>query len=269
MNKIALACFLSLLSATGWAADLKPWYTRYLEIEPTAAYVFQTYPSVSAAHGSGRYHSDDNFLTLSAAGAYDRWSLELETTFAATHHRSFGFCDVCLTGRYQWLDDVIGDPVSLVTGLTVIHDSKIARNDISCFYHGQTACEFHMAAGHEMVCEEFWASRLWGVLGLGIADQGSPWIQIDAGWDCNWLDVHEMEIELRSLWGLGTHALHVHRFHGYGPIRHQSIDLGFNYHYYLESGGILGIGYYYRLYALNCPRQANILGLSFLYPFGL
>lgn len=261
---------MCLLPLAGMATDLKPWYSRYLEIQPKATYLYQHYNSINDGHHNASRTSNNNFLTLSVGGAYDIYSVELETTLAATHHRSFGFCDFKLTGRYQWLDDVVGDPVSLVTGVTVIQDFKIARNDISCFYHGGIEGEFHVAVGREKVCEQFWTSRWWGVGVFGIADIGSPWIRADLGWDRNWWDVHEIGLRMYTLWGLGGERLNLEKhFHGYGPIHHQSIDLCINYHYHSECYGIFGAGYAYRVYARNCPSYVNMVELSYLYPFGL
>lgn len=268
MKRLLFACALCL-PLIGFATDLKPWYARYLEIQPKATYLFQTYKTIDTGHGTIHQSSDDQFLHLSVLGAYDRWCAEIETTFAATRHRSFGFCDARLTGRYQWLDDVVGDPVSLVTGLTVVQSCKIAVHDISCFYHGDFETEIHVAAGKEVACEQFWTSRVWGVLGLGVADVGSPWIRGNFAWEYNWCDLHEVEIGAYTLWGLGGDSLNVNHFRGYGPIKHYSIDVGLNYHMTLECGGVLGIGYYHRLFARNCPKHVNILELSYLYPFGL
>ena len=218
-----LFAWLILSPLMGFATDLKPWYDRYLEIQPKATYIFQSYSKIKTGEGTLHRSSNDHFLNFSVSGAYDRWSAELETTFAATRHRSFGFCDARLTGRYQWLDDVVGDPVSLVTGVTLTQACKIALHDPSCFYHGKFEAEMHLAVGKEIACEQFWTSRGWGVLGLGLADTGSPWIRADFAWEQNWCDVHEFEIALRTLWGCGGENFHRYHFKGYGPIKHYSI----------------------------------------------
>lgn len=268
---IRLFFILTLLCPLfGFGTDLKPWYTRYLEIQPRTTLIFQNYKEIRTTHGRIHHSSNDLFLNLSLSGAYDRWAVELETTTATTRKHSFEFCDARLTGRYQWWDSVVGDPVDVVTGISLIQACKTSIHDPSCFYHGKFEVETHLAVGKEIACEQFWTSRLWGVIGLGIADVGSPWIRIDAAWESNWQDTHELEIGLFTLWGCGGNSLHAgDPFKGYGSVQHDSVDLGFKYHYTFESCGILSLGYHRRLFALNFPSQVNLFYLSFLYPFGL
>jgi hypothetical protein len=261
-----MGSFFFPLSAT----EYSPWYTRYLEIQPEISYAYQFYNSIAVANKSKRYPANNHFLQMSLSGAYDRWSLEFETNFAATRHRTFGFSDVRLTARYQWLDDILGDFASVVTGFTAIQDVKIAKNDISCFYHGLLEGELHLAIGKETSCEQFWTSRLWGVVGIGVADQGSPWLRGHLYWGHNGWDIHEMNIGLLSLWGLGGNNLNVYKpFRGYGSISHYSIDLNLNYRYAFSYGGILGANYSYRIYAYNCPCHVNTFEVNIIYPFGL
>lgn len=261
---------LLLFPAFAQSTELAPWYSRYLELQPQAEYRFQAYNTLNTKHGHKHRIARDNYLTLSLSGAYDVYSVELETTFASTRHVSACLADARLTGRYQWLDDVLGDPVSLVTGVTAIQTLKIARHDLSNFYHGGIEGEFHLAVGRETSCQQFWISRLWGLFAIGVADLGSPWIRADVAWDHNGWDDHEFSLFARSLWGLGGENLNLEkRFKGYGPIAHQSIDLGIRYSFLLENGGFVGIGYSYRVYANNCPRCVNQCYASLLYPFGL
>lgn len=253
------------------ATERMPWFPRYLELQPRATWLYQDYSKVDTAQGSKHHSSHDNFLFLSLSGAYDRWAAELEASAAATRHRHFTPSDITLTGRYQWLDDIIGDAVSFTTGFTVAQVFKLAVHDISCFYHGGIQLEAHAAAGKEFaICEQFWVSRAWGVLGLGIADHGSPWVRADLAWEQNVWDVHRFRIFADSLWGLGRNNLALKRhFHGYGPIRHQSIDLGFLYSHQFAMGAIIDLGYAYRVHAHNCPEHVNKVFVSLLYPFSL
>jgi hypothetical protein len=250
------------------ATELSPWYSRYLEIQPKVSYFYQYYPSICISNKTKHYPAHNQFVNMSVSGAYDRWSLELESNFADTRHRTWSFSDVRLTLRYQWLDDILGDSFSLVSGCTLIQDIQLAKHDISCFYHGCLEGELHVSVGKETSCQQFWVSHLWGVAALGIADEGSPWIKGEVSWDHNGWDLHDIKLSVVSLWGLGRNNLNPRRFKGYGGIGHYSIDLAVNYHYAFEFGGILGLEYSYRLYAHNCPSQVNTFGVNFIYPFG-
>jgi hypothetical protein len=250
--------------------ELAPWYNRYLELQPKAVWTYQGYQTLNTTQGNIRKPSHDNFLDLGISAAYSVYSFEIETHWASTRHRHFGFADLALTGRYQWWDDTSGNDFSLTTGLTVKQVFKLARNDISNFYQGGVEAEAHAALGKEVVCQQFWVSRLWGVLGFGIADIGSPWIRFNVAWEQNCWDQHQLSTYINTLWGLGTHGLHLNRhFRGYGAIRHQSIDIGIKYTYETDCWGIWSLDYSRRLYALNCPYAVNQVAVGVLYPFGL
>lgn len=266
-----LICFLLFTVQALSATELAPWYPPYLELQPKVSYAYQTYDTVNTPHGNLHHGSDNHFLNLSLSAAYSEYAAEIEVNFADTSHRNFSFSDVRLTGRYQFMDDVIGDPFSLVAGVTLIGDCTLARQDINNFYHGNYEAEFTLAAGKECSCGPYWYSRIWGVAGFGFAfDRGAPWLRADLHWDHNWCDVHELSFFIDTLWGMGTRGLSLNKpFRGYGSVRHQSIDLGFKFSETFECGGVGTIGYAFRPYALNCPRFVSTIFVSYLYPFGL
>ncbi len=265
------ALFLACLGCVTFAeaTDKMPWFPRYLEFQPRVSYLFQEYRRIDTKHGSKHRRSVDNFLALSVGGSYDRWAVELETSAGATRHRTFTLSDFAVTGRFLLLDDTIGDPVSISTGLTVTQVFTLARQDLSCFYHGGIEAEAHLSIGKETSCEQFWRSHIWGILGAGGADLGSPWLRADLAWETNYWDLNRLRFFANTLWGLGQNDLSLREhFRGYGPIRHQSIDLGILYTHLFETGVFADIGYIYRIYARNCPEHVNQILVSFLYPFG-
>lgn len=258
--------FFSFLEGTEYA----PWFPRNLELQPRATYMYQEYSKVNVGKGPSHRSSHDNFLNLSLSGAYKTLALEIEASAGSTHHRCFTLSDVALTGRYQLLDDVLGDPVSLTVGLNLSQVFKLALHDISNFYHGGIELEGHLAIGKEWSAEQFWISRGWAVLGFGVADHGSPWVRANVVCEKNCWDLERVRLFAESLFGLGHNTLTLKpHFRGYGPIRHQSIDLGLVYTHFFECGLSLDLGYSYRLYARNCPQYVNRLFVSLLYPFGL
>lgn len=262
-------CLLALLG-TLQGTEYLPWYPRYLEFQPKLTNLYQGYHTIDTVHGFKKRPSNDYFLFLSLLNTYKAYSLELETSLATTRKRNFSFNDVRLTGRYQWLDDVIGDPISLNTGVTLTQSFKQARHDLSCFYRGGFELELFGAVGKEISSNAFLCSRLWGVLGLGIADIGAPWLFFKTSYDHNFWDIHDARIFLNSLWGFGPNGLHLeHHFKGWQSIRYQTIDLGAEYNYTVPCGLKVGISYAHRVYALNAPRAVNFVTLSLLYPFGI
>lgn len=267
---------LCLLSFTLNATELRPWLERELEIQPQVTGIYQTYNHISTPHGNINHHAHDGFLTGSAALTVFDWSAEVEATFADTRRQRPACDNLRLTGRYRWLDDISGDDfISLTTGITITQAFRHSVHDISSFHHGKFEQELHVAIGKEFPYEEypytaFWNSHWWAVAAIGTADVGSPWLRAEAAWEKNWCNEQQLRIFAHVLWGLGHNNIkHTEDFDGYGPIQHQSIDLGVRYSYLFEFGGTLSMEYAHRVHAHNFPANANLLLFNFLYPFSL
>lgn len=257
---------LSFLPFILGATELRPWLDTNFELQPRLTYLHQSYRSLAVSNHTVHRPAEDNFFDLSVGLSAFSYSAELEVILADTRHRSFGCDSIKLTGRYQWFNDLIDDPVSMTTGLTIIQAFKQSLDDVGSFHHGKFEMEAHLAIGQEITCYDTWDSRVWGVLALGSADVGSPWIRANLSWEKNWCETHRAALYLNTLWGFGNNKLNPNHFHGYGPIHHQSVDLGLTYSYLFEFGGSLDVGYTHRLYARNFPKNANIYMISILYP---
>lgn len=271
MRLVYLAAALSISFYYLCATELQPWYGQMLEIDTQAAGQLQAYRSVCKNTNFVKHPACDLFFNLSAGSSYNEFAGEFEAVASDTRYRSFGMDCIRLTARYRWMNDIVGEPISLVQGVTITQVFKPGLRNLSSFHHGGIESEFHLAAGKEFSSMQFWTSRFWSVVGIGIADMGYPWVRGDAAWEHNFCDAHQVRLFAKSLWGLGHKVLNPnHSFHGYGPIRHQLIDIGLRYSKFLEGTGItLSIEYAYRLYARNCPAQVNSLYASLNYPFGL
>lgn len=277
-------CFLLIfIPAMIFSTEQSPWFGRNLEIEARGVYLFQSYRSVDASGKSKHYSSDDNFLALGVESSVDgsllsflgfpnlnAFDAELEVIFADTRHRGFGFDNIRLTGRYLWMDDVAAiDPMSVAIGFTAIQAWTQSLYDPSSFHHGRIEAELHVSAGKEFSCLDFWMNRVWGFCAIGTADIGSPWMRFNTAWEHNIWDQHRFQLFARTLWGFGGRSLNICKFHGYGPIKHRSVDLGLSYHYSFENLGVLGIEYARRVYARNFPEKTNLFLVSYHYSFGI
>lgn len=260
------------------ATELAPWYLKVYQIRPHAAYRFQTYRGIATQKKSSDCRLHGNFVDLSVLAVYEpwqnpysRWCGELELLLADTTHRAFGFDSMNLTVRYQLLDDVGNeDPVSAVAGITLIKANKKSLYDLSSFHHGQFEGEIHFSVGKEWDYNQFWASRIWAVGALGLADHGSPWVRCSVHWAKNYYDRYQIEGFVKTLWGLGGKGLTcTSKFSGYGPINHRSIDIGIKatcfFDFNIEASFLIAC----RAYAHSFPTDGYYCGLSFIYPFGI
>lgn len=261
---VALLAIPAMLSGT----DLKPWYPRTCEIQAGISEQLQYFRAIKRPHHSLPYNSFDSFTTLSTELTAFQYSVELETTLAATRRQSFCFDNIRLTGRYQLFDDLNGDWLSVVAGTTLTQSFLNSLRDPSSFHHGILEAEVHLSFGREFSCRNVWLSRWWGLLGFGCGDHGSPWLRGHLEWEHNWLDQQHLALFAETLWGLGGNNFHF-PFRGYGSIRHQSVDIGARYTYIFENYARLSVEYSYRPYARNFPENTNRLELKFIYPFWL
>lgn len=263
-------CGFLAYTSLSMATDLKPWYPRYLEFQSRFTYLHQQYREIDTKVGCIRRGANNDFYTGSLQLAYDAYCGELEATFSGTRRHHLGPDNIKGTLRYQILDDVVGDPVSLVVGLSLSQVFSLALKDVSVFHHGLFEGEINLALGQECATWTSWLSRWWGVAALGVGDHGSPWVRGELAWEKNWWDKHRLRIFTDLLFGLGGQRLRLFvPFKGYGPIHHQSIDFGILYRYTLPCDGALSLGYSRRLFAKNCPKEVNFYWVQFLYSFGL
>lgn len=256
------------------ATQVMPWFGRDKEFEARFSYSNQNYGRISTVDGTVHQHSDDHFLAASLAiSPFQFWAFEIETCFGVTDQKGSGEHYVKGTARYQWLDDVSGDFISLTTGISLSHACDLVFHDVSNCYHGPFEVEFHTAIGKEYACSELWDQRAWIVGGLGIATKGRPWLRLEGGWEKQWCEFHQLRFFCRSRWGLGDHGLDLvlaPPFDSYAQISYSSIEVGGRYTYLIESWmGSVSFEYARRILGKNFPTNVDFLTLEILYPFGL
>ena len=263
------ALFLFLRIGQGLTTEYQPWLGNIYEFEFRSSLIYQGYGCLSSGHHLKKYSSDDVFLNVSVSNTFQDFALEIEAAEAWTRRERGGVDQLKITGRYVWQDDIAGDPLTFTTGLSFIQAFQHSLKDVSCFHHGLEEGELFLSLGKETPLENLWGSRWWGMLGIGIAERGSPWLRFYLSYEKRWWDQHEMKLFLHSLWGLGHKRLHLRHFHGYGPLQHQSVDIGLRYTYLLDFFGSASLEYSYRIHAQNFPLYTHRVLVQLLYTFGL
>lgn len=251
------------------ATEYQPWIGPYMEFEWRNSILSQRYQKVASDSHFTHYSSQDLFLHTSLVDSVGYFfALEFEGVGALTRKQNCHVDHIRLNGRYVWLDDVAGDPMSLTFGFSLIQAFKPSNKDISSFHHGLSEAEIFVSAGKEYAIGDEWASRWWTVLGIGSAAQrGSPWIRANGVYEFHILPRDTIRIFINTLWGLGSRRLCTHDFDGYGSVQHQSVDIGLRYTKIIDYCGHLSIEYGYRPYARNYPAQAYFVLLNYLCTF--
>ena len=214
---------------------------------------------------------NDGFVNLSLAiSPGPRLSSEVELAAAHTGTRDIEFEHLCLTGRYLVWNDIVGDLVSLTTGVTITVSPTNAVEDLSVFHSDNVDLEGHIAIGKEHSKGSLWLWRYWSAVGLGWGFQDSAWLRFTGASEYNLDGVHQFRLLGEGLIGLGSNDLDLTiPFKGYGPIDHRSADLAFRYTYVIEYIGTISAEVKHRVYAKNYPKNATHAVLTFLYTFGL
>lgn len=268
----AILFFVLFCFSQGNAAELKPWLGNFYEFELRSDITYRHYHFLAENEHLKKSVSNDVFLNLSLCNAIPdpRIGIEFEITEARTREQRGDIDQLKLTSRYWWLDDIAGDAVSLIAGLVYTQAFSKSLKDVSSFHHGLYNGEFFVSMGKEISDDGMlWGSRWWTVFSVGVAEQGSPWLSLSFDYEKRWMEKHGGGLFCKTLWGLGGKNLEAHHFRGYGPINHQSVDVGVRYTYEIDYFGHASIEYSFRPYAKNFPAYTHSLLAQILYTFGL
>lgn len=252
------------------ATEYQPWLGNAYEFEARGETLYQGFATLASDGDHKKYLCNDFFLNFSLINSIPdpSFGIELEVTGALTRKQHGEVDQLKFTGRYVWQDDIMGDPLSMITGASYIQAFEHSLKDLSSFHHGLYNIECFVSVGRESSDETRWGSRWWGMFGLGIAEKGSAWFRLRFDYDKRFNQKHEIGLFIEGLCGLGHKHLEIKKFEGYGAVKHQSVDAGLRYVYVLDYCGNASLEYCYRLYANNFPAYTHRVVAQFLYPFG-
>jgi hypothetical protein len=236
-----------------------------------AAFAYDRYRKVQDASVQLKHPSNDKLYALDLGfTASDSLDFQAELELADTPRQPLGWRSAAFQGRYLWLNDVEGDPVSLTTGIHVRSVSKHSVRDVSSPYHYYLNFELHSAIGKEWSKDGNWTMHMYGLAAIGQANRGSPWLKGLGAWEANLANRHRFLLDFAGYFGLGSKKhVDVDHFHGWARVHHQSIDLGAGYAYHMQIWGTLALKYAYRIFAKSFPENVHFITLSYHLPFSL
>lgn len=251
------------------ALETQPWLGTVYEWQWKGQFTYDRYRKVNNASVQLSHPSNDKFyvmdLSFTPSPSFD---FEAEVEFADTPRQSFGLQSYALQGRYLWLDDISGDPYSLITGFSVREVSRRSLHDVSCPYHSDWNFELTTAVGKEWSKQGWWTTHAYALAGIGIANHGAPWIRALAVIEANRENRNRLRAALEGYFGLGgKEHPNVDHFNGWAHFHHQSIDLAVGYAHHMPIWGTFGVRYAYRLFAHAFPENVHFLTLFYHLPF--
>ncbi len=267
MRKLALL----LLPLSLFALEIEPWFSNVWEFNFTPSYTYSRYRDVQDGHPQLSSASNDQLIAFNlSVPPSPEWEIAADMEFAQTPRQSMGFRSTALQARYLWLNDVVGDPVSLTTGVSFRAVGSHSLKDVSCPYHFYANYELNASIGREWDRGFDWFFRVYGFGAVGIANRGYPWTRALMMLEGSWHEAHRLGLFGEGYFGFGSRSrVMTDHFHGYAFIHHRSLDVGLQYTYVFEIWGRISLGYTRRLYARSFPENVNFFTLRYTLPFSV
>lgn len=251
------------------ALEEQPWFGAVYEFHFLGSYAYSRFNHVQGGVPQLKSPFNENvvYLGLDFSPAPE-WAIDTDVQFADTTQMDFNFRSVALQARYLWLDDLIGDKISLATGGSLRVNPNYALHDVSNPGRANSDFELNISMGKEFEATANWLFRLWGFGAVGQSNRGSPWVRGVFATETNINDQHKLALFVEGNNGFGRHShVDTNHFNGYAKIRYKSIDLAFRYGYRLGVWGTIRVEYARRVLAKAYPAQMNTVVISYLLPF--
>lgn len=253
------------------ALEVQPWFGDCLEFHFLGSYNYSFFDKVQ--NGTPQLTSTFQSNVITAGLDFSptpEWSVDGDIQAADTTQENFNFRSLAVQARYLWLDDIIGDKISLTTGGNVRFTNSASLHDVSCPYHSNCDFELNFSLGKEFDVSDAFAWRMWGFGTVGHGIKGSPWVRAILAVETNYNDKHKLAFFAEGSNGYGGHRrVFIDDFDGYAKIRQKSIDLSVRYGYRIGVWGTLRFEYGRRVLAKSCPQNVNSFMFSYMLPFSL
>ncbi len=270
MKSFLLSAFL-LLSTPAFTLEVKPWLGDKFAFTFESAFIYSRFNKVEGASKqlSRPLNNRDILFDLGYTLSSD-FDVQLETEFGKTNDVNWALRSGALQARFQFLDDIIGDPVSLTLGVILRAAPDHFLKSVSTPYAAEFNTELTCSVGKEWSEEGAWTMRTYSLTALGQANRGYPWLRELLVWQYNLHDTHRFTFFGEGDFGFGgKQHVNVKHFRGWGKYQHQSIDLGLSYGYKISVYGVLTASYAHRIFAHNFPEHVNFFLLSYCFPFSI
>lgn len=270
LNKRLFAGALLILASPSWALETKPWFGNPYEFELQSAFTYYRFHEVEGASRQLSAPSNTRVILLDLGLTLPQFDFQMEGEFAKTNSINWALRSAAFQGRFQMLDDISGDPVSVVLGLNIRGAPHRLLRDVSTPYASEFNLEMTGSIGKEWSSAGKWTMRTYGFAAVGIANRGYPWTRELFVWQYNLQDTHRFTLFADGDFGFGNKQhVNVKHFNGWAKFQHQSIDLGIAYGYKISVYGLLSATYAHRIFAHNFPERVNFFTLSYCLPFSL
>lgn len=206
-----LLCLFCLAFTSVFSIDYSPWFERVLYFQGRAT-------------AQGQWGNETDLFRHELAFQTTVWTdirAEVEYSGFSSGNYSYRMEAFKASGQYRLMNDIVGDPVTVVVGLTGMLPSSFAKREYALFYPGSEMLEAHLVVGKEFICYPVWFDRLWVDLAYGAANENSPWYRSHFQADVNLCYGRLLSLWISTLAGGGSRAIE------FGGIYKQPFQAGF------------------------------------------
>ena len=196
------------------------------------------------------------------------WEMQVEGNFLKTSYHALGTESLAGQVRYQFLDDLTGDFLSLISGLRVRYVTSRYLHDLSCPYAATINLDLVTSVGKEFDRGNEFLIRFYAYLGAGIGNRGAPYITPEAHVEFELARHHHLDLFGLGRVGFGARDVAISQY-GYANVAYRSIDVGATYRYCIPIWGDLYVTYTYRPYAKEMPQRVQTFLIGYHLPFSL
>ena len=138
------------ISSLGLAIDQKPWFGDIYEFRADGGFSYSYFNEVQGAIKQPS-EASNNYLTFVGMGFTPDESidLDLDLEVVRTPRQNYSFRSGALQARYRFLNDIAGDPVSVVAGFNMRGVGSKSVKDISSPYASYLNFELTGSVGKE------------------------------------------------------------------------------------------------------------------------
>ena len=264
---------LSLLLCTSPLLGLEfdPWFNPPLEFHLIPAYVYgQGYKVYSPAGNFddfGYSHWVECNLEVSP---WPNWDVQLQVEAADTDQTAFTFVGGTACIRYNWMDDTVGNPFSLTTGVMFTGIRNVYIQEDSFYFNGHFNTEIGASIGRACYqCQsDLWKQRAWLYAGFGIAEIGAPWFNSFLEWDLRLSETIVWEWQMNFLFNFASdNYLANVPFPGYANLGYKVINLSTDFVFELPNVGELTLYALYNIYGSNTTAYYWTTAIQLDIPF--
>jgi hypothetical protein len=262
---VCIAClFLGELSAV----ERSPWLDPLADIHLKTTYTHQHYTKLDHAGNRKNFCSEDNlYLTEARVSPWARWDGAVDLLAASTRLHGFSLRHFGFAVRHLLTDEAIGDCLSNALSMRFILPTNKGRNDFSLFYHGDIDAELSLSSGREFYSSHGYLVKLWNLAGLGVSNQGAPWILEEVHFSAERCALSfGGNLSLRKGFGRRD-LLDVSPFQGYGNVDYCILDLGLGLGYAFSNTFFTRGAFEQRFFELNAPHAASKFSLALEWAF--